>query len=50
MHLARQENVAFLQAFADRVERLDLPVPPDYIQANFVGGMKRLQIRAELAS
>lgn len=50
MHLARQENIAFLKAFAEKVERLDLPVPPQYMQANFVGGMKRLQIRAELSS
>lgn len=50
MHLARQENTAFLRAFAGQVDALDLPVPPQYIQANFVGGIKRLQIRAELSS
>lgn len=48
MHLARQEITAFLKAIAKDVDALELTGDPKYVQANFVGGIKSLPIRATL--
>ena len=50
MHLARQENISFLKTFAPHIEEISLSGPPRHIQANFVGGIKSLPIRATLAT
>ncbi len=48
MYLARQEISTFLSLLADRVECLELTGPPQFVQANFVSGIKRLPINAQL--
>lgn len=48
MHLARQEITAFLKAIAKDVDAIELTGEPKYVQANFVGGIKSLPVRATL--
>ncbi len=50
MHLARQENTQFLMRLADQVNAIELTGDPKYIQANFVGGIKSLPIKATLSN
>lgn len=49
MHLARQENTAFLKRLAKEVSSLQLFGDPIYTQAQFVSGIKSLSIEATLA-
>ena len=49
MHLARQENTAFLVQLAEALDTLQLAGEPDYVQAHFVSGIKRLPITYTLA-
>ncbi len=48
MYLARQEISTFLRLMAERVDALDLSGAPQFVQANFVSGIKRLPITARL--
>jgi cytochrome P450 len=50
MHLARQENAAFLAEFARRVKSIELTGEPEFNHSHFVGGIKHLPIRLELES
>jgi len=49
MHLARQENIQFLIRLAGQVSSMELAGSPKYLQANFVGGIKSLPLKATLA-
>lgn len=49
MHLARQENIAFLKRFGGEISSLKLAGDPIYTQAQFVSGIKSLPIEVTLA-
>jgi cytochrome P450 len=49
MWLARLELRVLLQALAPRVRRLHAAGPHEWLRSNFVGGIKRLPVRVELA-
>lgn len=49
MHLARQENIAFLKRFGQEVSALKLEGAPQYTQAQFVSGIKSLPLSVSLA-
>jgi hypothetical protein len=48
MHLARQENAAFLERMAQRVKSIELTGEPEFNHSHFVGGIKHLPVRMEL--
>lgn len=48
MHLARQENIAFLKRFAQEVSDLKVVGDPQYTQAQFVSGIKSMPVSATL--
>jgi len=48
MHLARLEISSFLVELASRVASIRLVGDPQYVQANFVGGIKSLPVDVEL--
>ena len=50
MHLARQENAAFLAELARRVNSIELTGEPEFNHSHFVGGIKHLPVRLELES
>ena len=50
MHLARLEITTFLALLARRVDRIALNGEPKFLKANFVGGLKKLPIKAEFAN
>lgn len=49
MHLARQENIAFLKRFGQEVSDLKLVGEPKFTQAQFVSGIKSLPVEIALA-
>eukprot|EP00903_Cladosiphon_okamuranus_P003379 g3377.t1 len=49
MHLARQENTAFLKRFGQEVSGLKLLGDAKYTQANFVSGIKSMPVEITLA-
>lgn len=49
MHLARQENIAFLKRFAREVSSVKLLGDPKYTQASFVSGIKSMPVQITLA-
>lgn len=48
MHLARQENAAFLTKMAERVKSIELTGAPEFNHSHFVGGIKHLPVRVEM--
>jgi hypothetical protein len=48
MHLARQENAAFLKQLAARVKSIELTGEPEFNHSHFVGGIKHLPVKMEL--
>lgn len=48
MHLARQENAAFLKQLAGRVKSIELTGEPEFNHSHFVGGIKHLPVKMEL--
>ena len=44
-HLAKLEMRAFFSRFLDRIEDVALDGPPEWLHANFVGGLKTLPVR-----
>jgi len=49
MHLARQENIAFLKRFGQEISDLKLVGEPQYTQAQFVSGIKSMPLSISLA-
>lgn len=50
MYLARQEISTFLRLLAERLDSVELCGQTQFVQANFVSGIKRLPIKAQLSA
>lgn len=49
VHLAKLETKCLLREFAKRIESFELDGSADYLRSSFVGGIKRLPVKATLA-